>query len=320
MTSPRKSQRLAKRSNSTVADGHEQLHYMVFDGEKAGAHSQHSADATPILVKTSSQYLAPEASHPRKVLCKRNDDGTFEDNRRYIPTTADSSNSTTPSVTQEDSTTSEAPVPRKKARMSAKAVKDAADLAKAKTFGEIPDIPVGSLFLSREALHRSLVHRGLVSGIFYDATMGCFSVVLSGGYPDDTDEGYNFVYSGQGGRVYGNQRTGTQSRHQILDKGNAALMKSCETGQPVRVVRGYKGRSVWAPKVGFRYDGLYEVRIVWEFEGVAGLYVFKFTLVRIPGQPDIDRDVGEGSYSEEELRAIEREENSKRERRNARHS
>ena len=38
-------------------------------------------------------------------------------------------------------------------------------------------------------LHHSAVHSGAVAGIYGTAETGCFSVVLSGGYEDDVDEG-----------------------------------------------------------------------------------------------------------------------------------
>ena len=40
---------------------------------------------------------------------------------------------------------------------------------------------------------------------------------------------------------------------------NASLRLSARTKKPVRVVRGYKSSSDFAPVRGYRYDGLYEV-------------------------------------------------------------
>lgn len=40
------------------------------------------------------------------------------------------------------------------------------------------------------------------------------------------------------------------------------MQKSCETKKPVRVIRGYKLHSEYAPAEGYRYDGLYTVEKV----------------------------------------------------------
>lgn len=37
--------------------------------------------------------------------------------------------------------------------------------------------------------------------------------------------------------------------------GNLALSKNVENGRPVRVIRGYKSKSPFAPEEGYRYDG-----------------------------------------------------------------
>ena len=78
-------------------------------------------------------------------------------------------------------------------------------------------------------------------------------------------------------------------------KMNRSLRKSLETGKPVRVVRGFKLESKYAPlgidyggDTNYRYDGLYRVVKMWTSVGIDHPYlVFKFALVRLPGQPDI---------------------------------
>lgn len=42
----------------------------------------------------------------------------------------------------------------------------------------------------------------------------------------------------------------------ILFVGNLALTKNIENGKPVRVIRGYKLKSDFAPEEGYRYDGM----------------------------------------------------------------
>ena len=136
-------------------------------------------------------------------------------------------------------------------------------LKAAKVFGEIPGVPVGTWGKGRQHFHDNLVHRGLVQGIFGNPEEGAFSVAVSGGYDDNEDSGHAFVYCGEGGRDLNHQgkkkrslRTAPQSSTQILSKGNAALEKSVETGKPVRVIRGYKGKWAGAPLEGYRYDGV----------------------------------------------------------------
>ncbi len=49
------------------------------------------------------------------------------------------------------------------------------------------------------------------------AEEGCQSIVLAGGYEDDTDLGFEFFYTGCGGRdLSGNKRTAAQSFDQVI--------------------------------------------------------------------------------------------------------
>eukprot|EP01079_Euglenida_sp_SAG-EU17-18_P008206 gene8206-1465_t len=52
---------------------------------------------------------------------------------------------------------------------------------------------------------------------------------------------------------------GQQLRDQSATPGIKALAHSLEQKQPVRVLRGYKCRSPYAPHYGYRYDGLFKV-------------------------------------------------------------
>lgn len=116
---------------------------------------------------------------------------------------------------------------------------------------------------------------------------------MSGGYEDDIDEGFRFTYTGSGGRdLKGtknnpkNLRTAPQSSDQTLMGFNLALKTSCDTGKPVRVIRGFKAEL--GPTEGYRYDGLYTVMKAWEDTGLAGFKVWKFAFKRVDGQPPID--------------------------------
>ena len=65
------------------------------------------------------------------------------------------------------------------------------------------------------------VHRPPVSGIHGRDSEGAYSIVLSGGYEDDVDNGEEFYYTGSGGRdLSGNKRTSEQSSDQTLTRMN----------------------------------------------------------------------------------------------------
>ncbi|KAJ9068862.1 hypothetical protein DSO57_1024403 [Entomophthora muscae] len=135
------------------------------------------------------------------------------------------------------------------------------------------------------------VHRPTVSGIAGSQELGCYSIALSGGYEDDVDEGEVFTYTGSGGRdLRGtknkpkNLRTAPQSSDQVFERNNLALKISHETEKPVRVIRGYKLDSPYAPAEGYRYDGLYKVIKVWRERGSSGYLVCRFKLKRLPNQ------------------------------------
>ncbi|XP_028407223.1 E3 ubiquitin-protein ligase UHRF1-like [Dendronephthya gigantea] len=158
-------------------------------------------------------------------------------------------------------------------------------------FGQIPDIPVGTVWHSRMDCSRSGVHRASVAGIHGNEREGCYSIALSGGYEDDVDYGECFTYTGEGGRdLKGtkanpkNLRTAEQSKNQVLKKGNLALSRNTTNGRPVRVVRGFKLNSPYAPDEGYRYDGLYTVEKYWEAVGLRGFMVYKFAFKRCPDQ------------------------------------
>lgn len=99
----------------------------------------------------------------------------------------------------------------------------------------------------------------------------------AGGYEDDRDEGEWLLYTGSGGRdLSGNKRTNKeQSFDQVFEGSNKALLRSCERGLPVRVLRSYKEkRSAYAPTDpdwGIRYDGIYRIVAAWRHNGLQGM-------------------------------------------------
>ncbi|KAH3867286.1 hypothetical protein DPMN_030412, partial [Dreissena polymorpha] len=143
-------------------------------------------------------------------------------------------------------------------------------------FGAIPGVEVGTMWKFRVQVSEAGVHRPHVAGIAGRENEGAYSIVLSGGYEDDTDNGDSFFYTGSGGRdLSGNKRTAQQSCDQTLTRMNKALAKNCNApldakngatskdwraGKPVRVVRNCKlaKHSEYAPEEGNRYDGIYK--------------------------------------------------------------
>jgi len=122
--------------------------------------------------------------------------------------------------------------------------------------------------------------------------MGAYSIVLSGNYEDDTDNGEIIIYTGTGGREEGGSWTGhtEQIADQTFDhRDNKALKMSAVYKRPVRVIRGSQGASNFAPFQGYRYDGLYIVEKAEMAQGVSGWQVCQFTLRRLPDQPPLER-------------------------------
>ncbi|GFG31103.1 hypothetical protein Cfor_04602 [Coptotermes formosanus] len=169
-------------------------------------------------------------------------------------------------------------------------------------YGPIPGIEVGTCWLYRVQVSESGVHRPPVGGIHGRESDGAYSIVLSGGYEDDIDNGDEFLYTGSGGRdLSGNKRTADQSCDQMLTRLNKALALNCNAplgkkgaeatdwkgGKPVRVVRSCKLRkySQYAPEVGNRYDGLYKVVKYYPEKGKSGFIVWRYLLRRDDNSP-----------------------------------
>ncbi|XP_045445065.1 E3 ubiquitin-protein ligase UHRF1 isoform X2 [Pipistrellus kuhlii] len=170
-------------------------------------------------------------------------------------------------------------------------------------YGPIPGIPVGTMWKFRVQVSESGVHRPHVAGIHGRSNDGAYSLILSGGYEDDVDNGEFFTYTGSGGRdLSGNKRTAEQSCDQKLTNTNRALALNCNapinerkgaeakdwrSGKPVRVVRNTKGRkhSKYAPTEGNRYDGIYKVVKYWPEKGKSGFLVWRYLLRRDDDEP-----------------------------------
>ena len=160
-------------------------------------------------------------------------------------------------------------------------------------FGHIPGYPVGSRFEFRAELAEAGVHRYRQAGISGSASEGADSIVLSGGYEDDLDNGDEIVYTGHGGR---DQETNKQIADQNFSRWNRALAYSSLNGLPVRVVRGAGHDLSYSPSTGYRYDGLYLVDDYWHETGRSGYRIWRYRLIKLvdrPKQPNEGRSASE---------------------------
>ncbi|WPW30719.1 YDG/SRA domain-containing protein [Streptomyces atratus] len=148
--------------------------------------------------------------------------------------------------------------------------------------GEVPNVAVGQEYGTRRLAHEAGVHRPLQAGICGTMRTGAESIVVSGGYKDDEDHGDVIVYTGHGGQDGAGNQTSNQS---LDDPGNAALVTSHLEGLPVRVLRGWQSESPYAPRAGYRYDGLYRVTRYGSKLGIDGFLIWQFRLEAYEGTP-----------------------------------
>lgn len=146
------------------------------------------------------------------------------------------------------------------------------------------DPPVGTMFSDRLQLSRTGFHPHPVRGIHKNKTTGRVSIVNSLLYEKDDDHGDKILYTGEGGR---NKPTKMQHADQFLIKGNRALVEKITSGDPIRVIRGNNKKNEHAPATGYRYDGLYNVDSYQEARSAHGFRIYRFTMVRLPGQLEI---------------------------------
>jgi len=143
----------------------------------------------------------------------------------------------------------------------------------ASRFGHIGSYRPGDTFRNRLELAFSGLHRPPRAGVCGTQLLGAESIVLAGQYEDDEFGEAEIRYSGNGGR---DPKTGRQTTDQIAAGTNLALLKSVETGHPVRVLRKVPAEES-GPDV-YRYEGLYRVIGASYGPGKSGLQVFVFRL------------------------------------------
>ena len=150
-------------------------------------------------------------------------------------------------------------------------------------FGHIDGTKEGQVFANREELGLSGIHTPPQAGIWGRQNEGSASIVLSGGYADDIDDGDYILYTGQGGQ---DKPGGNQVRDQEFTLGNRALQLNKEYNLPLRVTRGYQVEK--GPDEGYRYDGLYYVTEYERVEGKEGFQICRFHLQREVGSSSIE--------------------------------
>ncbi|CAL8460742.1 g273 [Coccomyxa elongata] len=161
-----------------------------------------------------------------------------------------------------------------------------------KTAGHVPGHPPSNRYFLRAEMGCLGIHFPPLGGIDYCTAQqlppGCppfaISIVNSGCYEDDDDKGEQLVYTGQGGcDLLGNKK---QIRDQVMKYGNMALVGNIELGIPIRVIRKNKDNASEYGNI-FIYDGLYDVVKYWSEKGVEGFNVFKYLMIRRPGQAEL---------------------------------
>jgi len=146
-------------------------------------------------------------------------------------------------------------------------------------FGELEGHPVGTTYPGRKEAMYAGLHDNWVPGISGQPDRGADCIALNKGYIDDEDHGDWILYTGAGGNDPSTKRQ--VANQDINHHHNAALVYSEESGLPVRVLRGYRGEKPYAPKTGYRYDGLYKVTRHWAEVGRDGYRIWRFHLVRL---------------------------------------
>ena len=146
-------------------------------------------------------------------------------------------------------------------------------------FGIPEGVSEGDIFPSRRGLIESRLHRSTQRGIDGNSTDGSSAIVISDGYIDDYDFGDEILYTGEGGN---DPNTGRQYKDQsITSPGNAGLILSMRMKLPVRVIRSSKHNSPFAPKTGYKFDGLYYVKDYSVIKGRDGYRIVQFKLIKL---------------------------------------
>ncbi|GAB7366587.1 hypothetical protein MBLNU230_g8573t1 [Neophaeotheca triangularis] len=144
---------------------------------------------------------------------------------------------------------------------------------------------------------RDGAHNAMIAGICGAENEGAWSVIMSGGkdsegcaYPDK-DEGDTVLYCGT------DSKTGEPTEH------TRRLLESVNN-HPVRLIRSHNLHGRYAPEMGFRYDGLYDVVDSRRLDSQASMRQrHQFKLVRRAGQGEIRAEGNAKRPTKQEIRA-----------------
>ncbi|GAV80034.1 SET domain-containing protein/YDG_SRA domain-containing protein/Pre-SET domain-containing protein [Cephalotus follicularis] len=155
-----------------------------------------------------------------------------------------------------------------------------------KRVGVAPGVEIGDIFFFRMEMCLVGLHSQSMAGIDYMIVQGDFeeqpvalSIVSSVEYDDDVEDSDVLIYSGHGGNANNKDK---KAADQKLERGNLALERTLHWANEVRVIRGIKDNLKGKVYV---YDGLYKILESWIEKGRSGCNMFKYKLVRMPGQP-----------------------------------
>ncbi|XP_076648377.1 uncharacterized protein LOC143356512 [Halictus rubicundus] len=138
------------------------------------------------------------------------------------------------------------------------------------TYGPIPEFPPGSWWGIRMDCSRDRVHNPFDKNVQigpFGVTSFCTSSVNSN---EDIDLGNFLTLTGQ---RYSDEKSDADP-----------LIKNYENQIPVRLIRSYNLLNEFAPKTGYRYDGLYIVANFWIGVNSDGTKHYKFALLRLINQ------------------------------------
>lgn len=169
-------------------------------------------------------------------------------------------------------------------------------------FGE-GNLVNGQVWHSRAELQRDGVHAPRIAGISGTTAQGARSIVL-GEFDEKKNEGYADIDMGEVIEYMGtalpdeeglgptniqddhmnNPGSWNEDEARKPTRATRAMMRSLETGDPVRVIRSHKMCSIVKnkPTKGYRYDGLY--RVTRKTAMKEARQIWSFRLERLPGQ------------------------------------
>jgi hypothetical protein len=139
----------------------------------------------------------------------------------------------------------------------------------------------GAWWPTQLAAVRDGAHNHMVQGINGEVDAGVYSLVMAGGM-DPKGQPYPNIDDGD---VV--QYCGTDSSDGKPSPSTQLLIDSTQLN-PVRLIRSSKVNSSFAPELGYRYDGLYDVvsfQLMDDAKSSRQRHIFK--LVRVPGQDPI---------------------------------